>query len=460
MSGSAISLIFCRLLQLCFGVDSGQPNRNIVHIDQWEPPASKYWVADTRFFQVPDSTRRFPILNFTMDSMTSKAFDQLVQEGRPFVVRALGKAHAMQSWNCQFFSHNAAFRDVEGRREYADSSIQPRWMPLKHIMSMTSMSDATGQGVDRDKAEASPYYVGIKDVQHGSPEELSRDSHYSPTWTSELLDFVQNHSTVPAFMRASNLKRLQETPEFWFIQGGQGKVGAKAHVDVHPESTWSLQLCGQKRWRVSVIAPRAAPHVMKLYQDGQIYKRPEHLSWNQFEDVVLDAGDALFFGPAFIHQTLSENVGPAASVTWQFDDPMPAVFMRNFMPRLRFTADSHALWPQMQHLVTQAEKAQLSRNLKSSDLQNFLDIDGDGDVKESERREVISLWKALVSEVKAKVPKILWQEMNLGLQTVIEDEHELRGLPKRVRKLVRKWEASALELDASAAPDLLAHSEL
>ena len=416
-----------------------------VDIRGWEPPPSKYWLEDALSFQEFDRASQFPILNFTTD-LAPEMFDRLIQDGRPFVVRGLGKAHPMQDWDCEFFRQNADFRDVHGRREYADSgSQQPQWMSLENVMSTVANQASKGKAKG-----SSPYYIGIKDVQYRSTGELSRDSHYSPTWTRELLDFVQNHTIVPGFMRESNLRRLHDTPEFWFVQAG-GSTGAKAHVDVHPESTWSLQLCGKKRWRISPIAPRATPHVMKLYQDGQIYSRPEHRSWNLFEETVLLPGDALFFGPAFIHQTLSEDAGPAASVTWQFDDPMPVNFMRAFMPRLRFTADSQALWPRLQHLVKQAQRIELRKIPKKSDLRVFLDTDGDGAVTEAERRNLVSLWHALISEVKSKVPEILRQKLDLGVEAVIEDQHELSDLPKRLQKAVRQWEKLALQLDALAS---------
>ena len=437
-----------RLLTWAVGAIARGASKLNVDIRNWEPPASKFWLDGARAFQaVQDFIVHFPVLNFTVDSLSPETFDQLVQEGRPFVVRGLGRIHPMREWDCEFFRHHASFQKVQGRREYADSaSQQPQWMSLRDVMSTVS-----GEATRPDSLHASPYYVGIKDVQYRSSQELSRDSHYSPSWTRELLQLVQNHTITPSFMRGSNLQHLKDTPEFWFVQSGARQVGAKPHVDVHPQSTWSLQLCGRKRWRVSTIAPRSAPHVMKLYQDGQIYNRPEHLSWNQFEDIVLHPGDALFFGPAFIHQTLSEESGPAASVTWQFEDPLPVVFMRAFMPRLRFTADASALWPRIQHLVMRAQKVDLLKIPTSSDLQRFLDIDGRGSVNESERQQVVSLWKALGVEVRSKVPKALWQEANLGLDAVIEDQHELADLPKRLRKLVREWEDSALQLDASAA---------
>ena len=103
-------------------------------------------------------------------------------------------------------------RKVLGRREYADkSSRQPQWMALEDVMDPHSTSKS-------DK-EASPYYVGIKDVGFQDPLDLADDPHYSASWTKEVLAFVQEHTTVPPFMRRANLETLRRTPEFWFVQG-------------------------------------------------------------------------------------------------------------------------------------------------------------------------------------------------------------------------------------------------
>ena len=97
---------------------------------------------------------------------------------------------------------------------------------------------------------------------------------------------------------------------------------------------------------------------------------------------------------------------------------------------------------------------------KKSDLRAFLDTDGDGAVTEAERRNVVSLWQALISEVKSKVPEILRQKLDLGVEAVIEDQHELSDLPKKLQKAVRQWEKLALQLDTSLASGISDGSEL
>lgn len=233
---------------------------------------------------------------------------------------------------------------------------------------------------------------------------------------------------------------------------GGSAGGAKAHVDTHPESTWTLQLCGEKRWRVAPVKPRNAPHVMKLYQDGQIYSRPEHLSWNIFEDVVLYPGDSLFFGPGFIHQTMVEGKTPAASVTWQFNAPLPTIFMRNFMPRIRFTPDLVELWRQIERLVQSARR----KSGRQEDHATFLDLDEDGDVSQAEVRAVVDMWRLVQDQARSAVPEKL-RRLELGVKHVVEDEQDLLRMPADLQAAIRRWEEKAAMLDESSSQP---HSDL
>lgn len=257
----------------------------------WEPAAFAYWVEGAKVHGA-EATTAFPVLNFQPENISVNIFDRLVREGRPFVVRGVGKSHPMRKFDCHFFRENALFANLQARREYAaGNTSQPQWKALKDILWTSKASNADGEQMQDDRQGSnpkSPYYVGLKDVLN-DPEELEQDPLYSSTWSKEVLKLVQMHSSVPDFMPPRNLDMIYDTPEFWFVEAG-GTGGAKAHVDAHAESTWSLQLCGEKRWRISPIASRNAPHVMKMYQDGQIYERSEQRSWNLFEDVVLSSG--------------------------------------------------------------------------------------------------------------------------------------------------------------------------
>lgn len=158
-------------------------------------------------------------------------------------------------------------------------------------------------------------------------------------------------------------------------------------------------------------------------------------------------GDAIFFGPGFIHQT-SATFGPAASVTWQFDRPWPSTFLREFMVRIRFTPDVMASWEQIHDLVRRAE-ARTVAQIRSADLLDFLDVNGDETVTEEEREEVLKRWSLVLQEVKSSVPQKL-QRLNLGLAEVVHDEADLKRMPKKIRSAIRQWELEAFRLDAQS----------
>merc|ERR1711879_835535 len=63
---------------------------------------------------------------------------------------------------------------------------------------------------------------------------------------------------------------------------------------------------------------------------------------------TLQPGEALFFPPGFVHETLNLDtaVGScSASVTFQFNAPKATRLYRRFLPRVRRTADIHEAWP-------------------------------------------------------------------------------------------------------------------
>lgn len=415
-----------------------------VDLHAWEPADAEYWgaaAADPNGVAGPP----YPVPEFAADALGRDVFDAHVRAGRPLVVRGVGASHPMRGWDCAFFQADELFRHVELKREYAGASAKgPAWLRAAALQTLRGES-AEGPCVPGE--HSSPYYLGIKDA--GPVEELAEDPFASTTWTVEVLGRVQNHTVVPEFMDPANEEYLRRTPEFWFAFGGCSG-GAKAHVDQHTESTMSLQLSGRKRWRVAPIAPRAAQHVMKLYQDGQIYGRDEQRTWNILADVVLEPGDAIVFPPGFIHQTDAVGSTCAASVTWQFNQPAPTTFWRHFLPRLRRTPDMVHTWDLLRALVRGGKKSRPSDRIDLAAQEAFFDASGDGTASEAEKEQVLAAWRQLEAEAKSQVPKVLLQQ-RLGVTKVLEDADEIRRLPPEVRAPASWWEEEALRLDAMLA---------
>merc|ERR1712113_709740 len=104
--------------------------------------------------------------------------------------------------------------------------------------------------------------------------------------------------------------------------------------------------------------------------------------------IELKQGEALFFGPAIIHETLNidESAGCASSVTFQFDSPFAARFYRRFFPRVRRTADIHESWVVIQQWARlgmggdrQGRGAPYEQARKATDIeQHFRKLDADG----------------------------------------------------------------------------------
>jgi len=227
--------------------------------------------------------------------------------------------------DCDFFHSDPEFSSAAMNHQYAQgggrmAKLGDSWM-----------SDTTPSGAENETApQIAPFYWGIKDVQY----------EQRPGWKVSMLKRVAENFKVPPFMdprpTASSFSR---TPEFWF---GTGRAGAKAHMDSHVQATISVQLAGVKRWRLMPLRKRGAPFLGMLYSDGQPYTNDE--GWKPLFDITLNPGEALFFPPGIIHETMNVGEKCSSSVTFQFDAPFAARFYRRFFPRVRQTADIHESW--------------------------------------------------------------------------------------------------------------------
>jgi len=179
------------------------------------------------------------------------------------------------------------------------------------------------------------------------------------------------------------------SPEFWFSMPG---AGAKAHMDMHCESTMSIQLDGTKRWRIGLASATDESLPTGAYGDGMAYGREG--GWTPTYDFELQKGEALFFPPAFIHE--SNNVGTtcAASITHQYSFPMAAGFFRAWWPRTRRLGDMNECWGKIsswanlgKHGVAGVPTAEARK--QAGALWGSLHKDGDGVVTVKEMRAYV-----------------------------------------------------------------------
>lgn len=306
-----------------------------------------------------------------------------------------------------------------------------------------------------------------------------------------MLEKVRAHIRLPEFMHPSNLESMKSTPEFWFA--GRG-AGAKAHMDSHIQATMSLQLAGTKRWRLGLMEPRRAPFLSTIYSDGDVYNRDE--PWRPQFNVTLRPGDALFFPPGFVHETLNVDEDPnacSASVTFQLDHPMAARMYRRFLPRVRRTADIHEAWPLITAWATLYQRAESSKlklgmpyfqakrealsgegvgaqfnhldrdrdgvltlaeleavfNQEAANILAFHDTDENGRVERAEFVAVFGFWAATVHAVLRETP----EKYRAYQLEDMEQDFNVEDLPQDLHADMRA-QSFALERAAAAAAEV------
>jgi len=293
-----------------------------------------------------------------------------------------------------------------------------------------------------------------------------------------MLKKIAKNIKLPSYIDRRNFGDFSRTPEFWFAGSG---AGAMAHMDTHIMTTISIQLAGTKRWRLGYMAPRQAPFLAMVYQDGDIYKAGK--TWSPHFSVELKKGEALFVPPGMVHETL--NIGGkqncTASVTFQFNTPFPSRLYRTYLPRVRRTADIHEAWPVLAELATLKSDVsqtllqgapyakarmdaltpgvsvgrrfeQLDKNGDGrldrkelpgesvNDLLGFHDLDEDGAIARLEFAEVYGLWAGTQHQVFQDTPPKFRRFQLEDMQDLnIED------LPQKLQKESLKLSRSLVE---------------
>lgn len=287
----------------------------------------------------------------------------------------------MKGWTCESVQNELASNVRQQRGDavpflqYADANgnglkladtRNGEWMAEQHS------SGEKGKGAPK----LAPTYWGVKD---GHPNSPSRQA-------------IAKATQLPYFLRKTSGNNIVfSSPEFWFSVPG---AGAKAHQDSHCQSTMSITLSGRKRWRLS---PTPAVHTIATtppLHDGTV----NTTAWSPMYEFELSAGEGVFFPTGFVHETFNVGDGCSASVTFQFDYPTPAAYLKAYAPRLmaapnmqecRFqqqyiTANGIALGKQIsRHSTSKAAAAAAERLFQQHDA------NADGAVSEAELGAVV-----------------------------------------------------------------------
>eukprot|EP00933_Yihiella_yeosuensis_P014640 TRINITY_DN13045_c0_g1_i3.p1 TRINITY_DN13045_c0_g1~~TRINITY_DN13045_c0_g1_i3.p1 ORF type:complete len:491 (+),score=99.32 TRINITY_DN13045_c0_g1_i3:106-1578(+) len=331
-----------KLFTILLGVVASATGATAFEVPNLDPETYKEPSQALYFVRNPEALAPGSVPRMKAADLTREDFDRRIQDGEVFIVEDFGKEWPMEKWDCEFFRSDPVFKGARMSVSYDENagadgkppSLGSDWLAKK----------VKSGAADEDAPQQSPFYWGIKDIlyEDTNPNLLG-------SWKKEMLTKVQKHIKLPAFMDPSNLDGFKRTPEFWFSSAGSG---AKAHMDTHIQTTISIQLAGEKRWRLGFMGERRAPYLEMIYTDGRAYKGG-HTGlpgdkWNPEFTLSLKQGEALFMPPGFIHETRNEaqagKDGCGASVTFQFDHPMASRMFRNFLPRVRRTADIHEIW--------------------------------------------------------------------------------------------------------------------
>lgn len=290
-------------------------------------------------------------------SLTPEQFDRFALDGRPFVLEDGGRGQPFVGWSCDRFKEE--FPNGVVKVEYVQGSKPVRsmkddWQNEKHKIP----------NADPDGPQYAPWYWGVK----GANDAKERKTVYGGNRKNNPLPNVQSLMRIPDYMRNTTVNRneILGSPEFWF---SAPQAGAQMHMDAHCESTFAIQLSGKRLWKLGWVpaVPDGLVYQEGTYGDGAVYGKGYHVPL----EAELSEGQALFFPSGFLHSTINIGETCAASLTFQFRDPIPARYFRHSMKHLRRTMDFSECWEMMAQVAH-------SSPMPKGDLPPEFDQDGRG----------------------------------------------------------------------------------
>ncbi|CAK9096134.1 unnamed protein product [Durusdinium trenchii] len=240
-------------------------------------------------------------------------FDERIRLGKPFIIEDAGENLDLVGSTCQQFHERFPSAKMRaeysgGRREMFVSLGSKAWFekdrPQRALQDLPGSLAATN----------APYVWHVKDGGHEAPPEVRAA--------------VQEAWQPPYFVRgAVNLREANESAEFWFHRRNGAVM---AHADTYCIPAVSLQITGQKHWRLmphpKVHFSRDAPEP----HDGGIYGA----DWLPFWEATVQQGEAIVFFPNIFHETHVPEDNPECTVatTFQIQLPIPARYLRAYLP--------------------------------------------------------------------------------------------------------------------------------
>jgi len=307
---------------------------SLTHPPLWEPLLEEYF-PQQRGGDKDEHGLASPVV---LTNPTREEFVYHARKGYPILVTDWGSHMTYNGWTgksfadkfpfgwmkAEYITHMPGFnqkdheiRIMDGEQRFKLGSFKPDKKTMWHNFTRPASKRYTD---DPSKPISGPYVWHVKDEL--TPKEKT---------------LVQNRFEAPRFLDDKlNRDHMNRTFEVWFSPGSGS--GAGAHNDGYCQSVVSLQLRGDKKWRMQ-LEPEMT--FLSSYDefDGGVY---EAGLWKPDIGFVNGQAGAMVWPPGYLHET--KTMQPAdgecgSAITLQFAFPQPVQFLRAFLPRLSLSAE-------------------------------------------------------------------------------------------------------------------------
>jgi len=273
-----------------------------------------------------------------LTSPTHEEFVHHARKGYPILVSDWGTGMQYDGWTGKNFADEFPFgymkaeyiqdmksfkkkdhdvKIIDGEMRFNIGSFKPDKKTMWHNFTRPA---ANRYKDDPQKPISGPYVWHVKDELPPKEKKL-----------------VQQRFDAPGFLNDKlNRNFMNRTFEVWFSPGAGS--GAGAHNDGYCQSVVSLQLRGDKKWRMQ-LEPEMT--FLSSYDefDGGVY---EAGLWKPDIGFVNAAAGAMVWPPGYLHET--KTMAPpdgacGSAITLQYAFPQPVQFLRAFLPRLALSAE-------------------------------------------------------------------------------------------------------------------------
>merc|ERR1719203_315308 len=269
---------------------------------------------------------------------TREEFVHHARRGYPILVTDWGAGMQYDGWTgkdfaetfpfgfmkAEYITHMPGFREkdhdvtrMDGELRFRIGTFKPDKKTMWHNFTRPA---AKKYQDDPQKPITGPYVWHVKDELPKKEKKLVQARFDAPKFLDDKL----------------NRDFMNRTFELWFSPGSGS--GAGAHNDGYCQSVVSLQLRGDKNWRM-MLEPEMT--FLSSYDefDGGVYDAG---FWKPDLGFVNHGAGAMVWPPGYLHETKTQQPPDgecASAITTQYAFPQPVQFLRAFLPRLALSAE-------------------------------------------------------------------------------------------------------------------------